>query len=865
MASSGDDDIDSVQSIPVGSLDRASSRKVGALSNNRALAFSKKSPKIVSSTSAPKRSFDYALRQMDNRKSPQNMFRPLLSSVPSTTFYAGKASSAHRSLISRNSSVTTSSNASSDQGTSAAPDNEGSDQIQDDTASECGKAAYPDVYEEVFAFDKMDVVNEDIGHEMHDISLHIRHGGFDKGPAVEYGNTDSENSSHHVIAMEVSATSESSQVKTDSPEADILQNIEICLKCGSRYVAVDEGEGDIKLCPYCCRKDKNLSVIIPDATTVVAVNSPDATTIVASNSPVRSMKTSKEEKPYDEMTVPEFAQVTYLGEPKVSEGEENVEQGQTPHCEQNHNICGELARSLVEEAEHSHAIQQKMAQPTVRHSITDDDPGGQQLHHVNGYSNLKVDFSEGTGISVLLKRSSSSKGPVVQGRTFTATTIPYDDLSHARESVSSMRSSTGHGSFSASSSIDFSLARQTDTRVQRQLSGRKSDMENYRNDISMKLLRTGSSLSGISNHAHQASGLASSTPTEENFEVSVANVEYDVAVGTPKASEEHELELEYAEADVTSTSFTRTAVVENDNFQYNNGSRTVDPSTSELLSHVVSVKLEDNSVSSFPNYEDCTSYENDENFLEHARSVMDMEASIRTPESSLEEELTMLNNSVDGVDAAQAPTHSSLVSMSEVETEKCCQSTPGSQIDDVSLISKSTKGESQESFSDRDLIAAVSEPNTSDEAHGILEESTVMVDCRGGNKSRSLTLEEATDTILFCSSIVHGLAYQAASIAMEKESSIPLEGAQPTVTILGKLNSDRKIARGRTVGKRASKAQKARQRLVETDAKPPSYKTENDENDENDDESLPRNVGLPNKMDSMKPPKLESKCNCTIM
>lgn len=140
-----------------------------------------------------------------------------------------------------------------------------------------------------------------------------------------------------------------------------------------------------------------------------------------------------------------------------------------------------------------------------------------------------------------------------------------------------------------------------------------------------------------------------------------------------------------------------------------------------------------------------------------------------------------------------------------------------------------------------------------------------MVDCRGGNKSRSLTLEEATDTILFCSSIVHGLAYQAASIAMEKESSIPLEGSQPTVTILGKLNSDRKIARGRTVGKRASKAQKARQRLVETDAKPPSYKTENDENDENDDESLPRNVGLPNKMDSMKPPKLESKCNCTIM
>jgi hypothetical protein len=645
----------------------------------------------------------------DNRKSPQNMFRPLLSSVPSTTFYAGKASSAHRSLISRNSSVTTSSNASSDQGTSAAPDTEGSDQIQDDMASECGKAAYPDVYEEVFAFDKMDVVNEDIGHEMHEASLHIGHGDFDKGPAVEYGNADSENSSHHGIAMEVSATSESSQVKANSSsEADFLQNMEICLKCGSRYVAVDEVEGGIKLCPYCCRKDKFLTVIIPDATTVVAVNSPDAT-IVASNSPVMSMKISKEEKPSDEMTVPEFAQVTYVGEPKVSQGEENVEQGHTSHCEQNQNICGALARSLVEDVEHSHANQQKMGQPTFHHSITDDDPGGQQLHHFSDYPNLKVDFSEGTGISVLLKRSSSSKGPVVQGRTFTATTIPYDDLSHARGSANSMRSSTGHGSFSASSSVDFSLARQTDTRVQRQLSGRKSDMENYRNDISTKLLRTGSSLSGISNHAHQASGLASSTPTEENFEVSVGNVEYDVAVETPKASEKQELELEFA----------KTAVVENDNFEYNNGSRTVDPSMSELLSHVVSVQLEDNSVLSFPNYEDCT-YENDENFLENARSVMDMEASIRTPGSSLDEELTMLNNSVDGVDVAQAPTHSSLVTMSEVETEKCCQSTPGSQIDDDSLISKSTKGESQESFSDRDLIAAVSEPNTSDHGHGIL-------------------------------------------------------------------------------------------------------------------------------------------------
>lgn len=144
----------------------------------------------------------------------------------------------------------------------------------------------------------------------------------------------------------------------------------------------------------------------------------------------------------------------------------------------------------------------------------------------------------------------------------------------------------------------------------------------------------------------------------------------------------------------------------------------------------------------------------------------------------------------------------------------------------------------------------------------LTEESTVMVDCRGGSKSKSLTLEEATDTILFCSSIVHDLAYQAATIAMEKERSIPLEGSWPTVTILGKSNTDRKVARGRTPSKRASKAPKARQRQVEVEMKPALNKTENDENA---DDSLIQNVGVPAKVDSMKPPKLESKCNCTIM
>jgi hypothetical protein len=137
-----------------------------------------------------------------------------------------------------------------------------------------------------------------------------------------------------------------------------------------------------------------------------------------------------------------------------------------------------------------------------------------------------------------------------------------------------------------------------------------------------------------------------------------------------------------------------------------------------------------------------------------------------------------------------------------------------------------------------------------------------MVDCQVGSKARSLTLEEATDTILFCSSIVHDLAYQAATTAIEKESSVPLEGSWPTVTILGKSTADRKDTRGRPAGKRTSKSLKVRQKRAGVDAKHSANETENDENA---NESMVRNVGLPNEMDIMKPPKLESKCNCTIM
>ncbi|EEF47547.1 flocculation protein FLO11 [Ricinus communis] len=857
VASSGDDDVDSLQSIHVGSLDKLASKKTGTFINNRAVAFSKKSTRILSPSSAPKRSFDSALRQMDHRKSPQNMFRPLLSSVPSSTFYVGQGVSAHRPLISRNSSVTTSSNASSDQGTSIAHDTEGSDHHQDDTVIESGKTTYSDAQEEVFAFDKVDALNKDVEHETDDGPLHFQSGDSDRNPAIEYEPNDSEEFSHQEIDMEISSASEILCVKADFSEVDSHENAKICSKCGSRYCAIEMVERDINLCPDCSGQDN-----------LMAVTSPETTVVTTENCSILSLNISEECKPFDEpptqLPMPESqSKVSDEVEARITQQEDNVKHGQTSYKEQSDSFSPDssLARLLVEGDEQRIANQHGAGQPAGNHRRSDSESGGHQLMRSNDYRSHKMDVSEGAGISVLLKRSSSSKGPVVQARTFVASTITYDDFSYTRDSANSLRSSIGHGSTSASSSIDFGSARHVENRVQRQLSGRKSDIENYRYERPQS---TGSSFSGTLSHTHRALGLVTSTH-EENSEAFVGDMRQDGLEGEIVTSCGKFVASENKDLGAPNESFSDAIVYEEGSREPNESYRLTDAATSGFACRSDSIHLDGSSEASFPNYDYCHSHENEDDFPNNAGSVSDVEASVISPDPNIELEHTMLNTSHDGLNDAGVPTHSSLASISEIETENFGQSTSGSENDDVSANSKSNSVNEFQDISvptppDKDASDSVLEQENSDHIQGIFEDSTVMV--HGGSKARSLTLEEATDTILFCSSIVHDLAYQAATIAIEKEDSGPLEVSRPTVTILGKSTADRKDSRSRTSGKRTSKPLKVKQKRMELDVKSPSSKTENDENA---NEPMVRNVGLPNNMDSSKPPKLESKCNCTIM
>lgn len=790
IASSGDDDVESLPSVTVGSSDRSASRRVGGgFPNNRASAFSKKPSRTVSSSSAPKRSFDLALRQMDQRKGPQNMFRPLLSSVPSSTFYAGKASAAHRVMISRNSSVTTSSNASSDLGTSGVHDNEASDQNQEDVTSENQedvmsghvKEPYHDVEEELFMFDRVDTSKENLGHELYSGSPSNRLDDLKGGLTINFGD--------HDTAMEITATS-------DYPDADSLKDMELlCLNCGCRYSAVESmEEEELNLCAECRKLQSPLTFPIA---------SPVTATVVAENSPVMSVVTKHEsfEKLEPRLTSAESQEVT-----STSGSRSGQHEGQ--HC-----YSEPIWNFLAEEDEHRHANQQVIGHPpSVSHSMPDSDAGSEQMQHSGDFPNSKIGVSDGAGISILLKKSSSSMGPVTQSRNFSASSISFDDLSYVRGSTNSIRSSVGHGtSVSASSSVDLG-------RFQRQLSSRKSDIENYRFDPFVKHQRSGSSLSGTSSQAFQPSSLG--TSTHDLYEPPVVHVGKDAADMSCVALQEQLLTSEFTE---------------------------VDDKCTDILKNDTSVHIGESVVSMFSNFEESVSYVEDSK-----NNIWEGEASATAP------------TTVDIVDVAEVPSQSSLDTISEIEIENNSQHSPGSQYDVLSSSSKSSIDESMElpvlTVSD-DIAAQAKENDTSNHALDIVEESTVMVGGEGGIKARSLTLEEATDTILFCSSIVHDLAYEAATIAIEKDNPVPSEASWTLIPTAGKSDADRLDPRTRNVSKRASKSQRARQRKVETESKPPSG-TKFDEKSE-----LPptRIVGVPNNSESMKPPKLESKCNCTIM
>ncbi|KAL8037892.1 hypothetical protein ABFX02_11G067300 [Erythranthe guttata] len=746
VASSGDDDVDSIQSNVVSSSDRSIPRRLDASPNNRAMGFSKKPSKVLSS-SAPKRSFDLALRQME-RKCPQNMFRPLLSSVPSSTFYAGKVNTNNRSLVSRNSSITTSSNASSDQGTSGPLDTEeSSEQNQEDVTSDFtkGQQQYPTAHDELFVMDQDNAPNEALVNRM-----------LGEPPDLENENDESSRQVYTATAVDpVDVVSDRIHDYSDN-DNDGDPDTEICSKCNSEFRSSDLlREGDAWLCSGC----KSL-----EETLMADMNTTRDFVPILECGPIEVLDLSA--------SSPDSLQDTNLD--SITNG------GQHSNIDPVKNLEGELSVAAHEE---------------IDQSATNVETGDQEIS-----SDSKGDVCEGTGISVLLKQLSSRKENIVQSRSFTASNVSYDDdLSYVRDSVNSMRSS------SVSSSMDLGSSRQTETRIHRQSSSKKSDAENYRFDTPTKHKRSVSSLSGAGNKDKEVCGVTC----------------------------EQSLASECTEAESTCTD------VE---------SNIIDKTDAELSNHLTGVVHSGGtSVVSNLTCEDPALLENGDELRNISSNSIN--------EETLAADIQASTQTEDAVE-------SSLDDLSEMEIGDADVDSTNSKIrtDNELLLDPSVSS----ACNDIIMATTVEEFDASVPVHDVLEESTVVLENLDGTKARSLTLEEATNAILFCSSIVHNLAYEAANIAINKEHTPPppVESLRPAVTFVGKSNSDRRDnnARSRTLGKRSSKSQKARQKRLETDVKTPPVVAESDE------KSTPRIVMSPSKKwDSINPPKLESKCNCTIM
>ncbi|MCD7460440.1 hypothetical protein HAX54_043561 [Datura stramonium] len=217
------------------------------------------------------------------------------------------------------------------------------------------------------------------------------------------------------------------------------------------------------------------------------------------------------------------------------------------------------------------------------------------------------------------------------------------------------------------------------------------------------------------------------------------------------------------------------------------------------------------SVPSIANFEESSSYMNCENLANNSDNSVNVEpCDLISNLAPLEEDVKFFQSSID--EANEQPSHAA--------------SGDGDEI--VVSVDKADSMDHKDSVLGMHISCVVI-------LHFLVkEESTVTLRGKECNKPRSLTLEEATDTILFCSSIVHDLAYRAANIAIEKEDSVLLKDSRPTVTIVGKANSDRRDPRGRISGRRNSKSsQKARQKM-ETDAKPPQSNTSTESDDKTD-------------------------------
>ncbi|KAL0698778.1 hypothetical protein Bca4012_054900 [Brassica carinata] len=805
------EDLHPIQSVPVGSSERTVLKRASLSPNSR----TSRSSKLQSPGSAPRRPFESALRQMDHPKSHHSMFRPLASSLPSTGIYSGKSSSSsYHHIMLRHSSATVGSNSSSSQVIGFMPDTKGSDPVPV-SQSELENLAYPDKHgEKITAFGMLDALNESSRHESHESSFSDQLGDMDQGYAVESESSVNEEVNYHV--------SDSHHIGNDFLEGAYLETMEVCGRCGSHYRAIETTRSEINICPD-CREEHNF----------LETDSPGTKRALDENS--QSQEDFDEKESFDEK-IPATDVLESLPasmvEAKIMETRDNIE---------------ECADSHEQEQDHLHESSIFMALGEQHDEIESSTACGllsTETREIQSHHDVKIGSSEGSrGVPLLIKRSVSMKSPITQASNSSGFTRSYDGFSYLRDKSMSLRSSTE--TTSASSSWDYGSSIRKGSHVRHQ-SGSTLDMETHRYDPNSKFLSSMSSTSGVSSHTCQALNVVPA----DTFEVCAAQMTC--------TNEESHPELQDSKCNETNV-----LNGESDGFGLSTNVVGVlaehDPVITENVLCENGDDVDNTAISKVEISESPA----------HVRSTSEVGASTATDDCSLNDQSKLQEKDVN-----ETPHHGSLftTTASEIEPESCEPEPPGLGVDDEIPEPEGNVNAVDDDCSEKSMAhASVDHHNSLALVNEISDESTVLVECPGQKEPKSLTLEEATDAILFCSSIVHDIVYQAASIAMDKARDVAAteeEILRPTVTVLGKSNANRSSytsGGGAKTKKQSSKSAKANRKQTETEENIEVHI----ENDENAGEAgMISNVGvLPsNKADNLKPPpKLENKCNCSIM
>ncbi|KAG2615524.1 hypothetical protein PVAP13_3NG054900 [Panicum virgatum] len=806
--SSGEDDLDSMQSVPHSYSSSPAVKKNLAVMKTRTIASSKNLSKNFTPSSVPKRSFDSAVWLMDHRKAPQDRFRPLLSGVPASTFGPGNGNNVHKPMFSHNSSFTTNSNASSDHAAIFGSYKHGN-QEQHDLVGEWEAGDSSQGHEDIFMFDKLDELNEENIHYKSTKSTEnspviVKHQVSDRQDFnMEESGTCDQSLCHSINSSLVgygkTATCMRCEKFFDVMDVDGEGNYcEICAsKVGNIFSdsiaqTIEEADLDDKaansrpcivsdppVAPYCIDHRKEVSLDHQ------LVNNEPHNGCFDQALPFHSIDTPQEMILRQEGTIDAEHTKQHVGDSALGNSIDiSFRQSSATDCQQTEPTFVEhdVFRDQIEN--HNHGLSQ--CSETISETVTSNNS------HQLASTSPKLENTEATGISVLLlQKSNSNKWPVVEGRTLGSANMLCSEPYYARDGVNIMKRSFGRDSSSAASSSDLGSSRQSVIYFEHLRSGKRGDFE--KSQISSTMSRQ--SIASVSDMSISSSS-ASLCPQSD-------------AVGDT-----------YLPIDTLESCASRKVIpIE----EYDNSGRMADS--------------------------------------DHFSSNMclsDTEMPSDTQESSALEESCIPETEEDTSAISQCNTNCAPEHPSD-ENNFC----------NMQMQSEAVQGSNEKNRLDDCCMSAISEEDVlvSEQKTNIMklhndEESCEAVEGSRKQIQRCFTLEEAADTILFCSSIVHDLAYKAATIALENEKeSECVDSIRPTVTIVGRSgqreDSLPKLAHRRTPNRKVK-----RKRL---EGETTTMETVEKDAVAKDSSPVRSASGITRNSDNMKPPKLESKCNCIIM